>query len=425
MALPIFAIPITLNYLGTEIYGLWLTVSSFVGMFVFADLGLGNGLLTALSRATGQVDIKAQQRVISTTAFMLTGIALVLGMVFFAVLPFLPWMAILDAKTPAAGSVVQGFVAAIAFCFLINLPLSTVQRSQMALQEGYQTSLWQCLGSICGIAVLLIGVKVKLAPTLLVLAISGMPLLITGLNWISFFYLAQPELRPRLEHFCLQEGKLLIGVGICFLIISVLTGLGMQADSFIIAHLCSLKAVTIYSVPSRMAMILSAMINMICAPMWVANGEAIVRGDVDWVRQNTARLIKASVLFTSIAATSLVVIGPPVLHIWLGDGFAVSRWLFVGLGGGAILLSASAPSFMVLNAAGIVSPQIKVFLFFTPVVLLAKIAAAKLFGFTAIPFANALCYGVIVLPAATILCREILRRDAPGPITAKLARTPP
>jgi O-antigen/teichoic acid export membrane protein len=417
MALPIITIPIALNYLGQEIYGLWITVSSFIGMFVFADLGLGNGLLTALSRATGRGDVKAQQRLISTTTFLLAGSALVLGIVFFALLPFLPWAAILNARTPAAASTVEGVVAVIAFCFLLNLPLSTVQRSQLALQEGYLTNLWQCLGSFCAMAGLLLGVKAKLPPALLVLAISGMPLLITAANWWWFFHRAQPSLRPKLEHFSRQEGGVLLRVGAAFLILSILSAVGMYSDNIIIAQVCDLKTVTIYSVPARITLMLGAIINMICVPMWVANGEALARGDIDWVRQNTARLLKVSVFFTTFAAIGLIVIGPPVLRLWLGNDFVVSRWLLLGLAASAVLVSASAPYFVVLNGASIISPQVKIFLVFTPIVLVAKIVLGKWFGPTGIAFANAACYALIVLPAVVTLCRKVLGKNNPRSTT--------
>src|SRR4051794_26485261 len=44
-------VPLTLHYLGPERYGMWATLSSVIAMAAFADLGLGNGLLNALSAA--------------------------------------------------------------------------------------------------------------------------------------------------------------------------------------------------------------------------------------------------------------------------------------------------------------------------------------------------------------------------------------
>jgi O-antigen/teichoic acid export membrane protein len=88
MATPIVTFPILIHYLGHEIYGLWATAGSLIGMFTFADLGLGNGLLTALSRATGRGDLREQQVLVSTTAFVLVAVAVALGAVFFGSFQF-------------------------------------------------------------------------------------------------------------------------------------------------------------------------------------------------------------------------------------------------------------------------------------------------------------------------------------------------
>ena len=37
-------VPLTINYLDTDNYGIWLTLSSFISWFAFFDIGLGNGL---------------------------------------------------------------------------------------------------------------------------------------------------------------------------------------------------------------------------------------------------------------------------------------------------------------------------------------------------------------------------------------------
>jgi O-antigen/teichoic acid export membrane protein len=253
MATPIVTFPILIHYLGHEIYGLWATAGSLIGMFTFADLGLGNGLLTALSRATGRAtgrgDLREQQVLVSTTAFVLVAVAVALGAVFFGSFQFLPWANFLNAKTPGASSAAASVVAVIASCFLVSLPLATVQRTQTALQQGFQTNLWQCLGSLCGAAAVVIGVKSKLAPVMLVLTLSAVPVLITCANWWYFFHRTQPSLQPKRQCFSWGTGRVLLRTGIGFFVISILTSLGMGADNLIIAHIWGLKAVTIYSVP--------------------------------------------------------------------------------------------------------------------------------------------------------------------------------
>src|SRR4051812_44333592 len=62
----IVTVPITLNYLGVERYGMWMTISSFAVMLTFADLGIGNGVLGAVARSNGVDDVVGMRRTIST-----------------------------------------------------------------------------------------------------------------------------------------------------------------------------------------------------------------------------------------------------------------------------------------------------------------------------------------------------------------------
>ena len=48
----LLVVTITLNYLNSELYGVWLTITSILYWFSFFDIGLGNGMrnyLTAVS----------------------------------------------------------------------------------------------------------------------------------------------------------------------------------------------------------------------------------------------------------------------------------------------------------------------------------------------------------------------------------------
>src|SRR3989304_4466229 len=43
----VISVPLTLSYLGTERYALWMAVSSLLAALASLDLGIGNGLVTA------------------------------------------------------------------------------------------------------------------------------------------------------------------------------------------------------------------------------------------------------------------------------------------------------------------------------------------------------------------------------------------
>ena len=85
LLVPFITVKVSRSYLGEEIYGLWSSVSSFFVIFAFADLGLGSGLQTNLSKARGKDNNDEEcKKLISSTFIVLlsvTGIILFLFLI--------------------------------------------------------------------------------------------------------------------------------------------------------------------------------------------------------------------------------------------------------------------------------------------------------------------------------------------------------
>lgn len=75
-------VPITINYLNNEVYGIWMTITSILFWINTFDIGLGNGMRNYLTEAISQKDYSLGKRYISTTLSLLTLIALVIGLLF-------------------------------------------------------------------------------------------------------------------------------------------------------------------------------------------------------------------------------------------------------------------------------------------------------------------------------------------------------
>ncbi len=85
LAVSIITVPLTLNYLGSERYGMWITMSTLLIWFQLADIGLGNGLTNTVSEAYGNGQKELAQRHVSNAFWLLCAIAAGLGIVAYAV----------------------------------------------------------------------------------------------------------------------------------------------------------------------------------------------------------------------------------------------------------------------------------------------------------------------------------------------------
>jgi Na+-driven multidrug efflux pump len=177
VATMLVAVPLTLNYLGAERYGLWMTISSVIAMMAFADLGMGLGLMNAISEAHGKDDRQAAVTYVSSGFFMLAALALFIVGAFALAYPFIPWPRLFNVKTPQAIQEAGPAMAVFLACFAANLPLGVVQRVQWGYQEGFFNNLWESAGKVLGLTGLLLVIYLKAGLLWLVLAMAGAPVL--------------------------------------------------------------------------------------------------------------------------------------------------------------------------------------------------------------------------------------------------------
>ena len=64
-------VPLTLGYVSSEIYGIWLTISSIMVWLGFFDVGFTLGLKNKLAEAIALKDWKRGKALVSTTYFMM------------------------------------------------------------------------------------------------------------------------------------------------------------------------------------------------------------------------------------------------------------------------------------------------------------------------------------------------------------------
>jgi len=136
-ATSLITVPLTLHYLGAERYGLWATLSSVIALASFADFGLGNGLLNALSGAHGRDDRDEAAREVSTAFLLLLGVAATLGAAFFLAYPQIHWARVFNVTSPEARAEAGPATAAFVACFLANLPVGVVARIRQGCFNGH------------------------------------------------------------------------------------------------------------------------------------------------------------------------------------------------------------------------------------------------------------------------------------------------
>ena len=78
-------VPILINFLGVEKYGVWIAATSIIAWMNFFDVGLGNGLRNRLSESLAKNDLVLSKKYIATSYASL-GIISIISILLFEIL---------------------------------------------------------------------------------------------------------------------------------------------------------------------------------------------------------------------------------------------------------------------------------------------------------------------------------------------------
>lgn len=410
----LITIPMTLQYLGTERFGLWMTISSVIAILGFADFGIGNGVLNAVADAHGQENVEEIQRSVSSAFALLGVIAVFLLAVFATVYGIVDWGHFFNVSSQLARREAGPATAVFVICFALNVPADVVQRLQLGLQEGFISKLWQLAGSIAGLIGVILVIHFHLGLPWLLGALAGAPLLVTVANNIVFFGWMRPDLRPGLRLISRAVMYRIARLGLLFFVLQVVVAVAYSSDNFIVAKLLGPEAVTRYSVTAKMFSLISLGLSMFLGPLWPAYGEAVSRGDLAWVKRTLIRSTAAASLIAAVAATFLVLLGPAVLQFWVHQTISPPFLLLLGLGLWSIMDAAAQSVAMFLNGVSVILSQAVVASIFACGCLALKIYFVRRFEIAGVPWATLLSYTCLsAVPFAILIPRVFasLKRD--------------
>ena len=414
----VVSVPLTLGYLGKERYGLWMTISSTVAMLAFADFGIGNGLLNAVSEANGKRDRESLRRFVSSAFFLLTGVAMLLLLAFVCCYPWIHWPALFNVTTELARKESAPAILALVLCFIANIPLGIVQRIQLGLQEGFANDLWQGGGSLLALAALLVAVHFQWGLPPLILAVAGAPVAATVLNGARLFGGSRRWLAPRFSRFQWSTARALGSTGFLFFLMQITNTVSFSSDNVIVAQILGAAAVPQYSVVQRAFFLVAALQSTWLAPLWPAYREAIHRGDSAWVRRTLLRSLIAAAAAAGGLSALLLVVSRPLFRFWVGPDLVPPWPLTLGFALWAVVQAVGSAVAMYLNGSNALLFELCLGLSMLAAATPLKIFLCRHIGMSGVIGGTLIAYLITVALPTAIMLPKLLRR-MPQPVRAQ------
>lgn len=405
-------VPLTLGYVSSELYGIWLTISSIILWLNFFDVGFTLGLKNKLTEAIALGDWERGRRLVSTTYFMMAVIFVPLCFLLEVAIPLVDWASFLNVDAVHNDDITRA-MHILAVCFCIQMIVNVLGAVVSAFQKVALSGAFPTMGNVLSLITIYI-LTVCCPPSLgvLALAISVMPIVVllvsSGILYGSLFKKVAPSFKA-IDRRYIRD---IFGLGFKFFIIQVQVVVMFQSTNILISNLSGPDEVTVYNIAYKYISIGTMIYGIILQPLWPAFTDAYAHCDYCWMRRIYNRMKWVYALYT-VGILLMVALSPVAYCIWIGDKAEIPLLMTVLIALYTILHSWDSLQVMMLNGIGAVKLQT----FITLIGLVFHIPLSIFFG------RYIGCYGVIVsmtavviiyLSVFTIQINKILNQTASG-----------
>ena len=383
-------VPITINYLSEENYGIWLTLTSFISWFTFFDAGLGNGLRNKFTEARAEKNEFLVQAYVSSAYFTIALISIILILTFLIINPFIDWSVFFNTSNDKH----LGLLMPIVFSFFsIQLVLKLITTIYTADQKPSVVNLTQFLTQVFNLCFVWILTQTPQDSLLIYgLIFSLTPVLILLIFNIYGFRNRYKNYRPILKLWKVKYLKGITGLGLQFFILQIAAIVLFSTDNIIISKLFSPEEVVPYNLSYKYFSICIIGFSVIVTPFWSSFTDAYSKDELNWIKKAIKNLVKFWFLIPVILFF-MILLADYFYKIWIGDKIVISNYLNYAMAFFVLITTFNTIFVFFINGVGKIRIQ-----------LISAIVSVIINIPLSVFFAQTLKFGIVGVILSTCVC---------------------
>lgn len=405
-------VPLTLGYVSSDLYGIWLTLSSIIMWLNFFDIGFTLGLKNKLTEAIALGDMQRGKVLVSTTYLMMIAIFIPLCILLEMIIPHINWASFLNVTGNYNPDIIKT-LHILAACLCAQMIVNVLTAVLAAYQKVALSSAFPVIGNFISLFIILL--LTKYCPpslSLLALAISTIPIFVIIIASFILFSSSFKAVAPSWNFVKKKQIKDLFNLGSKFFLIQAQIVVLYQCTNILISNLSGPSDVTSYNIAYKYITISMMILTIIMAPLWPAFTEAYTKNDYSWMKNVYNKMCKLWGGLTVIVIL-MIIVSPIVYQLWIGEKAHVPLIMTVLIGIYTIVHSWDIIQVNMINGVG----AIKLQTYITLIGLIVHIPLSLFLG------RYVSCYGVIISMIVinmiysttfTIQIRKILNKTAKG-----------
>jgi len=329
VAASFIAMPIAIEYLGQEMFGVWTTLLSVISWAIFLDFGIGIGLRNKVAEGIANNNNEYIIKYISTS-YTLIGIIVTSIYLIILIIAFnISWQEIFNTRN-IPEIALRNSVLIVAAFILLNFLIGLIGSILGGMQKTAIVALNQMAVNIILIIFLCTLIKISNPSIIYISWIYGIGTVIPNLAISLWFFNKNPKYLPKIS-IHRKYVKSILSIGIQFLIIQIAVLVIFTTDKLIIIQLFGPDYVTNYEIVFKLFASLTLIHSMILMPLWSAYTDAYHRHDLSWIK---AMLGKQLVIFIFLVILTLLLIifAKKIIIWWIGDNIKTDSYLVICMG---------------------------------------------------------------------------------------------
>lgn len=406
-------IPLTIDYIDTVKYGIWLTIGSITSWVTFFDIGLGNGMRNKLTTALALNENDNAKKYVSTTYALLTLISVTLFIIFFFINPFISWDAFLNV--PSTFNENLSIILLIVFgAFFLQFILQLLNTVLIAVHDPALSSFISLIGQA---AILITIIILKLTATgslfIMVLVLSFAPLIVVVVASIILYKTRLKKIAPSFFFIDFRYAKSISSLGSVFFFIQIGTLILFQTDNIIIAKILGPEYVTKFNIIIKLFSVIIMLFSIIATPYWSAFTDAYTKKDYNWMTNSIKKLRQVWLFVSLIIIPAVVLAAKLICKVWIGDSIVIESSLSFIVGIYTILNLCLIINCYFLNGVGKLRMQLLLYCIVIVANIPLSIILCKYMGIEGIVLSNIVFFALMNI-VLWIQTNKIINRKAFG-----------
>ncbi|MCC9601108.1 hypothetical protein LOC67_11170 [Stieleria sp. JC731] len=354
----IVSVPLAIDALGEERFGVWVTVTTLLTLLRFLDGGAANAVINIVAECDQKQSKDAAKSLVSSVYAFLAIVACWCFGLQFLIVPQIDWGWLLSLPDTISSREVIVVTLAGAGSYFISMPLTVGAKVLTGLQKSHWVSIANSVANVVSVIATVIAWYVDAGLVEFVLCFAAQPIL-SGIisTWLSF-RVRQGIYRPNMRVVSRHSFSHALKVGALFWVLQICAAVAYQCDALIVSHFAGLTETAKLGLVSRLFLVANSVAMLVMGPLWPAFREANLAGDADWVRQTFKKSMKYCMLVSIALTLPLTFFFNPINQIWTGGSADPTGWLVISVFLWSNLQVAGRIIAMLLNGLHVIKLQV-------------------------------------------------------------------